>query len=189
MIKIALIGPHNSGKTTSLYYLCYKLKGIGEELGIGQEIARECPYPLNEAGGSVTQFWILFKQIEKETNLEKWYKKIILDRSVFDEVAYSLHLASKGLMLEEEAKFVKEVAFSWARIHPYSLLIYHEPLSLESDLARGSNTSEYQEAITKRFKGLIKELPVRVEVVKCATKERRCKQVLRLVEEEFQEAR
>jgi len=181
MKKIAIIGAHNSGKITSLYYLSYKLKKIGRTIGIGHEVARECPYPLNEEGGMLTQLWILFKQIEREAQLEKNYNKIILDRSVYDSIVYSTYLTKRGKMDKKDSKFARTTALAWAENHPYHSLIYLEPLPLELDPQRGQNIIEYQQAIHEEFKLLIKRVPSKVIILKKAPKEKRCKQVYKIV--------
>jgi len=181
MRKIAIIGAHNCGKTTSLYYLCYKLKKIGKELGIGHEVARESPYPLNEEGGVLTQIWILSKQIEKEATLETKYDKVILDRSVYDSIPYCRYLAKKKLMSKADAKFLTGTAFSWAKNHPYTLLIYLEPLPLEKDKARGANVEAYQKAIVRNFEKILKKIPYPVIRIDVAPKEERCLEVYRIV--------
>lgn len=183
--KISIIGTQNSGKTTSLYYLSYKLKKIGKLIGVGHEVARECPYPLNEAGGMLTQLWILSKQMEREAQLEKHYDRIILDRSIYDTIPYCDYLSRKGIMTKEDSEFFKETSFKWGKIHPYYLLIYLEPLSLDADPQRGKNVIEYQREIERNFKSLIKRVPSKVIVLKKAPKEERCKEVYRIVNEAF----
>lgn len=179
--KVAISGAQNCGKTTSLYYLCYKLKKRGRQLGVGHEVARECPYPLNAEGGMLTQLWILFKQMEREAKLEGYYEKIILDRSVFDSIPYCEYLEKLGIMKRKDAKFCKKTAFAWAENHPYSLIIYLEPLSLEEDPARGNNTREYQKTVEKNFKRLLKEIKTPIVRVDVAPKEERCMEVYRIV--------
>jgi len=185
MKKIALIGSQNSGKTTSLYYLSYKLKKESNPLGVGHEVARECPYPLNQGGGLLTQLWILFKQMENEAKLEQYYENIILDRSVYDQIAYTGYLADNGTITQANHNFMKHISFSWAKIHPYDLLVYLEPLPLEKDIMRGENLLDYQREINRRFKLLTKTLPEKIITVKVFPKEKRCKEVFKIVSEEL----
>jgi len=183
MKKIAIVGAQSSGKTTSLYYLCYRLKEARKKIGIGHEVARECPYPLNEEGGFKTQFWILYKQIEREESLEEWYEKIILDRSVFDVIAYANYLTRLGRIKKKDYEFIRKMALDWAKKHPYTLIIYLDPLPREEDPMRGSNTQKYQDEIVKSLEGVIREMDCPVVRVKIAPKERRCMEVYHIVRE------
>ncbi len=181
MKKIAIIGAQNCGKTTSLYYLSYKLKKRGEKLGIGHEVARECPYPLNKKGGLLTQLWILFKQMEREAKLEDYYDRIIMDRSVYDSIAYCEYLYDEKVMKRKDVKFCKNTAYDWAKNHPYTLLVYLEPLPLEEDPSRGKNTAQYQQAVERNFERLLKQIKIPVIRVDIAPKEERCLEVYRIV--------
>ena len=87
--KIAISGVHSSGKTTSLSYVTYKIKSRKNVIGILNEVARDCPYPLGVNGNFQTQWWILTNQILKEYQLQRMYDTIICDRSVFDVMVYS----------------------------------------------------------------------------------------------------
>lgn len=181
MKKVAIIGAQNCGKTTSLYYLCYKMKKRGMKLGVGHEVARECPYPLNKEGGLLTQLWILFKQMEREAKLEGYYDKIIMDRSVYDSIPYCEYLRRLKIVRKEDVKFCTDVAFAWGRNHPYSLLIYLEPLPLEEDPARGSNTAKYQKEVERNFERLFRKIEMPMVRVDVAPKEERCMEVYRIV--------
>jgi len=177
--KVAIIGAQNCGKTTSLYYLCYKLKKRNIKLGVGHEVARECPYPLNAKGGLLTQLWILFKQMEREAKLEGYYEDIIIDRSVFDCVPYCDQLTRWGIIKRKDSKFVSESAFAWAKNHPYSLLVYLEPLSPETNTKNGSG--KYQTSIVEHFERLLKKIDTPIKRVDIAPKDERCKKVYKIV--------
>ena len=68
-IKIALSGPHNSGKTTALYYISYKMKSTGNIIGIGHEVARDCPYPIGLESTDISQLWMLYNHMLMEKRL------------------------------------------------------------------------------------------------------------------------
>lgn len=180
-VKIALVGATNSGKTTSLYYLSYRLKKKRIDLGIGHEVARECPYPLGESEGVTfqTQLWILCKQLQREAKLERLHDKILLDRSIYDSIAYCDYLQSKKIITKEDYKFTKTVALKWGKIHPYSLLIYLKPIAVEEPT--------FQQEIDKRFQSLLSEINWFVRVVEIGVEpiESRCRRIYRLVTETF----
>ena len=48
MFKVALVGTHGVNKTTIAYELAGVLKRRGRTVELLTEIARECPFPLNE---------------------------------------------------------------------------------------------------------------------------------------------
>lgn len=47
-MKIALIGTHGTGKTTLAYDIISKLKKKGIDADFLGEVARICPFPINE---------------------------------------------------------------------------------------------------------------------------------------------
>jgi len=126
-MKGALIGTHHTGKTTALAFLTYNLP-FRSQVGIGNEVAIDCPYPLNEGGGFLTQWWILVHQIERESKLAKWYPNFITDRGVIDSIVYARVLADKGKMTENEFQQIARTATAWMELFPYDFLIYLSPL-------------------------------------------------------------
>src|SRR3972149_5729027 len=75
-MKGALIGSTYSGKTTGLAYLTYNLGYLRTKIGIGNEVAIDCPYPLGENGEFSTQWWIVTHQIEREQRPRAFQLKI-----------------------------------------------------------------------------------------------------------------
>jgi hypothetical protein len=55
----------------------------------GLEVVRDCPFPVNEQASGPTQIWIMLTQILTELQLEKSAEVIVLDRCVFDNLAYA----------------------------------------------------------------------------------------------------
>jgi len=90
-MKIAFIGTHGIGKTTLAYELCNELKKQDLDVGFIDEIARRCPFPINEATSLEAQTWILATSIARELELNKIYPNIICDRSVLDNYVYLYH--------------------------------------------------------------------------------------------------
>src|SRR3989337_1510953 len=115
MCKGALIGSTCSGKTTALAYLIYNLGGLRTKVGIGNEVAIDCPYPLNEKGGFLTQWWILAHQIEREQRLSQWFPNVIMDRSVLDSIVYSFVAKEDGRTTEKEFFQIYDTATSWMK--------------------------------------------------------------------------
>ncbi len=90
-MKIAFIGTHGVGKTTLTYELCTRLKKQNIDVGYIEELARRCPFPINEDTSLEAQTWILTTTITKEIELSKIYRYIICDRSILDNYAYLAH--------------------------------------------------------------------------------------------------
>ncbi len=90
-MKIAFIGTHGVGKTTLAYELCNELKKQHLDVGFIDEIARRCPFPINEETSLEAQTWILTTTICREMEMNKIYPNIICDRSVFDNYIYLFH--------------------------------------------------------------------------------------------------
>ena len=89
-IKIGVIGTHSTGKSAFIKVLKNEIEIKGFNVKTITELARDCPYPVNELSTLKSQKWILEKQIEEE-NLNNNSDFIITDRCVLDNYAYLLY--------------------------------------------------------------------------------------------------
>ena len=87
-MKVAFIGSHGVGKTTLAFGLASQLKQLGANVGFLEEVARRCPFPINEETSLEAQTWILMETIRREIELTKIYLEIVCDRSVLDNYCY-----------------------------------------------------------------------------------------------------
>jgi len=87
-MKIAFIGTHGVGKTTLAFGMASHLKRLGANVGFLEEVARRCPFPINEDTSLEAQIWILVETIRREIELSKIYSEIVCDRSVLDNYCY-----------------------------------------------------------------------------------------------------
>lgn len=85
---IAFSGTHGTGKSSVAYDLAAKLKIAGKNVVVCDELARECPLPINQEAGELTQHWIISSQMRREIKLMNKYDVVISDRSVIDSLAY-----------------------------------------------------------------------------------------------------
>lgn len=85
---ISLSGTHGTGKSSMAYFTAANLKMAGRNVVVCDELARECPLPINQDASELTQFWIISAQIKREIKLMTKYEFVISDRSVFDALAY-----------------------------------------------------------------------------------------------------
>src|SRR5436853_453845 len=96
MKKIALVGSHGIGKTTIAYELAGAIKRRGERVELITEIARECPFPLNDQATPEAFQWIIARQIQLEIEKAARADVLICDRSVLDNFAYYIRLYGRS---------------------------------------------------------------------------------------------
>src|SRR6188768_4363959 len=87
-MKIAIVGTHGTGKSTLSYNLASYYKMKGKTVKIVQEVARSCPFPINEKMTIEAAKWIYLEHSRKELEASK-NEICIGDRSVFDSFAYA----------------------------------------------------------------------------------------------------
>ena len=188
--KLAIIGAQNCGKTTSFYYVASSYKMHGRLIGMVHESARDCPYPLNQGAGFLSQWWILSQHIEREAKMLKHYDNVLCDRSVYDGLIYSWESYLLKNMNFPSYNMISRTVYAWAESHPYTALIYLHPLPIEGDSMRGqlSKQQEFQRVIETEFQHLIVSLRRRnqkVEEVHTEDKVERRDTVLEIVRQYF----
>jgi hypothetical protein len=146
-MKIAFIGTHGIGKTTLAYELCNELKKQHLDVGFIDEIARRCPFPINEATSLEAQTWILATTIARELELGKIYPNIICDRSVIDNYVYLYH--KFGHIPELHA-----LASYWVRTYDLLFKVPYTQKYLRPDGVRSTDT-EFQAAIDLKLTQLL----------------------------------
>lgn len=92
MFKVALVGTHGVGKTTVAYELGGAIKRRGCTVELLTEIARECPFALNEQASREAHQWIIARQVQLEIEKRPRAEVLICDRSVLDNFAYYARL-------------------------------------------------------------------------------------------------
>jgi hypothetical protein len=97
-LKIAFTGSHGTGKTTSAFELCHKMKieYPDKNIGIFYDISRFAP-KINKQGTTESQLWIFCYKIQEEISMSNRYDILICDRSIFDNIAYSYYLGFNDL--------------------------------------------------------------------------------------------
>ena len=118
MFKIALVGTHGVNKTTLAYELAGALKRKHKTVELLTEIARECPFPLNEQATREAYLWIIARQVQLEIEKAPRADVLVCDRSVLDNFAYYVRrYGSAG----EEAEALGAYCRSWMKT--YDLLV------------------------------------------------------------------
>jgi len=86
---IAITGTHGTGKTTLSFQLAAEYKKLGANVKIIQEVARSCPFPLNENMTCETALWIYHEHSKKELEACRDHDVVICDRTSFDSFVYA----------------------------------------------------------------------------------------------------
>jgi len=112
-MKVAICGVQGTGKTTKVFEIAKELKykNKDKKVGIVQENAIDCPYPINENTISLSQYWLVCDQVKKELEYSKKYDIVICDRTIFDPICYC-YAAS----VINEIKIEKDVLETTAKI-------------------------------------------------------------------------
>lgn len=180
-MKIAFVGAHCTGKTTAVWYVGSTLKQNGyNSVEILPELARICPYPINEQAKFATNLWLIFEQIKMEhmlaTHTSHAKETIILsDRSVYDSVAYA------NAMSREKAPLLATVAKAWAKVEPYDLLLFF-PISwdLIADGKRSTDV-EWQRKVDDELKSILFGTKENIKVVQGKNHVERCDKAYKIV--------
>ena len=85
---IAFSGTHGSGKSSSAYLLAGKMKLAGKNVIVLDELARRCPFEINQDPDERTQIWLITKQITEELELIDGVDYLIVDRGIADSFCY-----------------------------------------------------------------------------------------------------
>lgn len=155
MKKIAFIGTHNTGKTTSLHYTSSILKIHGyKNFAVLQESVRSCPYFGMKEYLFKTQLWSSQNQIMNELEANEKKDFVLTDRSVFDQIIYFDVLTGKNgqknMQEWAELDFLSKIAWSWEKLQPYDLFLLFRPFPMENRIGR-MLPPEYQKKIDDAF--------------------------------------
>ncbi len=118
MFKVALVGTHGVNKTTIAYELAGMIKRKGGTVELLTEIARECPFPLNEQATRDAYQWIIARQVQLEIEKSPRAHVLICDRSVLDNFAYFVRRYGAT---EEYSKTLGAYCLAW--METYDLLV------------------------------------------------------------------
>lgn len=89
---IALSSTHGTGKSSLAYMLCAKMKLLGHNVVVLDELARRCPFEINKGSTGKTEPWLICKQVTEELELTDLYEYVIADRSLLDPLSYHVTL-------------------------------------------------------------------------------------------------
>ena len=118
MFKVALVGTHGVNKTTIAYELAGALKRRGRTVELITEIARDCPFPLNERATREAFQWIIARQIQLEIEKTPRADVLVCDRAVLDNFAYYVRRFGDA---GDDARALGAYCLSW--MNSYDLLV------------------------------------------------------------------
>lgn len=109
-MKLGIIGSHGTGKSTLSMFLAAYARLRGKNCVNTSEVARDCPFPINDGFGVDGAQWIIHTQIQRELKAKaSGYDDIFCDRSSIDPIMYL-----KALNIpEQEYLDLKDHAEKW----------------------------------------------------------------------------
>ena len=159
IMKIAITGPHGTGKTTACYELAALLKRkTAYTVGIFNEVARDCPFPINEAATIETFQWIFATQMARELEAEDNNDIVVCDRTLLDCVAYA------NYKFPTEARLYNRFTRKIEWMDSYDIIYYHTPEEFPYLVEDGVREidKEYQGTIDSLLRALYLKANVRV---------------------------
>ena len=141
-LYIAVTGVHGSGKTTLCEKLAEAIREIGLDVAVGEEVARECPYPVSLDTSREAQNWIYDAHYEMEKQLRgvdhEDLDVVIFDRTLLDNVLYAMrYIGKRGEIFDLDFIYQTAEAIDWIGKEPtYDLVIrtHLVPLRSSDDL-------------------------------------------------------
>jgi len=157
-MKIAFVGTHGTGKTTLAHELVMKLKKKGVDAGFMSEVARNCPFPINQETTRKSQVWITLNQIIRELEAEVHCDTLVSDRSVLDGYCYYVRKFGRAQFLEELIKV-------HLKTYDYIIRVPVRKGFLIKDKVR-STDERFQKEVDEVFDKMLKEFKVKHIVLK-----------------------
>jgi nicotinamide riboside kinase len=136
-LYIAVTGVHGSGKTTLCGKLAAAIPELGLDVTVGEEVARECPYPVGLETTREAQDWIYDAHYEMEMELRgEEHDVVIFDRTILDNVLYAMrYIGIRGGHLDMPFTDTMDEAQRWLHSLDYDLVIrtHHVRLRVSDD--------------------------------------------------------
>lgn len=147
---IAVTGTHGAGKTTLTYLIAAHYKSKGKNIKLIQEVARNCPFPINEKMTADSALWIYFEHSKKELEALKDHEIVISDRTFFDSFIYAKHF---NINLDPC------ITQSMCRKFHYDQILFIRPSDIIIDDGVRSIDKDFQQSIDILFYQELKDIP------------------------------
>ena len=134
MKKVAIIGSHGVGKTSIAQGAKARLEEQGYRVEFLGELARMCPFQLNEESDFNAQFYMISGQVNEENKMAVGEPDILItDRCILDSLIYWRWIRDKKARelsdqpeklrdLEKKDKVLENIVRSW--IDTYDAFVY-----------------------------------------------------------------
>jgi len=149
--RIAICGPHSSGKTTLLHALqmTEEFKGFKSLPEVTRTI-REHGVSINEMGDTDTQILIMAKHMQ---NILLEQDDFIVDRCLIDGFVYTMYLHTKGRVAEYVKDYAMQLMLNY--VSRYDLIFYIPCEFAPVDDGVRSTGKEFHEDIVGGFTKII----------------------------------
>ena len=153
---IAISGTQGTGKSYTAYKLCTYLRKLGNNVVVLDELARECPFPINENATDETQIWIAGEQLVTELEKIEKYDYVIADRSVLDSFCYGLYLG--GTNDDWIFKYLREYLVAHIKKYYYKIYLL-DPIAFNFNIEDGvrSTNEEFRNSIHEKLLSVYQE--------------------------------
>lgn len=147
------MGTHGVGKTTIAMKLASMLKEAnpGLRVGMAPELARICPFPLNDNMTEASQTWMFHTQIKMELEYEKINDILVCDRTVLDGLAYATYGGFFNFVTDHI-----QCAVKWFKSYDKVFWIRPKGHDLQFDEFRSTN-ADFQVAVDQYFKDMVED--------------------------------
>jgi len=156
---IGLMGTHGTGKSTYARRLFHQIKHTITRPTIVTEVARACPYSINQHTSREAQLWIFNSQLVAELEAMQDNNFIICDRTVLDSLVYAEYAG-----LSDVVDACMPTALMWLESYTQLLWFRPAPNRLVEDGFRDTDP-KFQQAIDKTFAAFIRMYHIEVEEV------------------------
>lgn len=146
MIKIGIMGTQGTGKTTLAYNLAakYKNEDPGLKVNLAREVARDCPFPINQGGTLESQGWIFHRQMLIELEDGQKSDVLICDRTMLDSLTYAYYSSFYSFV-----DMYLPIALNWLKT--YDKIIWLRPNYAIIDDGERDSSEDFQTSIDKIF--------------------------------------
>lgn len=159
--KIALIGSHGVGKTTLSYLLASKYKMEGRSVKIVQEVARSCPYPLNDKMSKEACLWIYHEHMKKELEASQKFDMVICDRSCIDSFMYA---RAQKVDMDDDISSCYRAACRWMGTYDKIIFVKSNSCLPKNDGFRSTDV-DFQQRVEEEFGFFVRlhdNLPIQI---------------------------
>lgn len=155
MIKIAFSGVQGTGKTSLIKTISQLLTKYNRSVYVVREIARECPYPINEDSTIRSQRWIWAEHQRSELDATGSRCEIILcDRSIMDNLCYYRRLLDYQGLNDDIFDTLVKMSMLWMKTYDEVLFFPINEKLLVSDDKR-SDDKEFARVIDGIMRDMI----------------------------------